>query len=298
MRASALGLSLIGHLLVALAAWAAWAPLQALDEPRRGQPREPIVEAELLDDSSPDVSIVDQSDALEETPQGDPSKTTLAGDSVPAPRAQATATVAPTPPAPPPTPTHATAPPQSSASSSAATTAPSGPTSSPSALASASSGDGPGPAGAGQPTPAAPHLVARFTHDLAQFGAGVAAWTDAAAGRESSAVFLLALNDEGRVDRNAELTAAGTAIDPALLESVKRTRAALVTKLGPPGARARLKVTAKVLDLPPPEGETLSLSFDSFDKASRRGASTFVLGSGRGVRFTVEELALEPLSKP
>jgi len=295
IAALAVGLSIAAHVLIGVALAALWVPPGALAEGRR---RELVAtDVDVLDEPGSDESIVDVSDDPDETLAQGERGASAPAEEVAAPSEPPKAVE----PAAKPMPAAARAPVPArddAPRTSAKPLAPAVSLATGSASAAASGlpvGDADG--GGGQKRPELPSLMARFTHDLAEFGSGVSAWQNAPAGDAGSITVTLAVDDEGKIDRNHDPFGGEAAKLPSLLvESVKRTNRALVRKMGSKNVVVKFKVGAIVSDIVAPAGDTLKLSFDSYDAKTRRGGSTFVLGSGRQVTFSVEVLGTTPLT--
>jgi hypothetical protein len=293
---AAIALSIAAHVCVGVALAALWVPPELLSSVRR---REVVpTDVDVLDEPGSSESIADVAEKDEDLAQGprgakesdekpapaatQPAPTPTAPAPAPPPAAEATA-AAPPRPMPSARPPAQTSPADGGAPSAAASTG-SGPTGEPDA-------------GGGAKRPELPSVMARFTHDLAEWGSGVPAWQTAPIGDAGSIIVTIAVGDEGKLDKlHDPFGGEASQLSPVLVESVKRTKAALVTKMGSRNVLVKFKVGAVVSDVPPPEGDALSLSFDSYDAKTKKGGSTFTLGSGRRVTFSVEVLETRALT--
>lgn len=295
----AIAISVAAHLLIGVALAALWVPPDLLSSVNRREVVPTVVD--VLEEPGSSEAIADVAEKDEDLPQGprgaektddkpasaQPVPTPTAAKAAPPPAREPTARAErlPTSGA------EAPAPVQSSA-------APGGPAS---AAASSTSSGPPGEpdAGGGSKRPELPSVMARFTHDVAQWGAGVPEWQTAPVGDAGSIVVTIAVGDEGKLDKlHDPFEGEASKLSQLLVETVKRTMAALVTKMSSRNVLVRLKVGAVVSDMPPPEGDSLKLSFDSYDAKTKKGGSTFVLGTGRRVTFSVEVLETRALTAP
>ncbi|MBL8739843.1 MAG: hypothetical protein JNK04_02080 [Myxococcales bacterium] len=287
----AIALSVVAHACIGLALAALWVPPELLSSVKR---REVVpTDVDVLDEAPPDESIADVAEKDEEAPQGP-----QGGAERPAEKqAEPAKPIAIAPPRAPepkaPTPIEPTAPtarPTSPAASASTTATASG-------AAPSSSAPGEPDGGGGVKRPELPSVMARFTHDLADWSSGVPAWQTAPVGDAGSIIVTLAVGDDGKIDKTHDpFGGEADKLPAALVESVKRTKSALVTKMGSRNLIVKLKVGAVVSDVEAPEGETLKLSFDHYDPKTKKGGSTFVLGSGRRVSFSVEVLETRALT--
>ena len=130
-----------------------------------------------------------------------------------------------------------------------------------------------------------------------KWGSGVSAWQAAPVGDAGPIVVTIAVGEDGKLDKlHDPFAGKANELSAVLVESVSRTKSALVTKMGSQNVLVKFKVSAVVSDGTPPEGETLKLSFDSYDPKTKKGGSTFVLGTGRRVTFLVEVLETRALT--
>ncbi len=290
----AIALSIAAHLGIAIALAAAWVPEELLSSTKR---REIVpTDVDVIEEPGSSEAIADVTEKDEDLAQG----VRGARDPEAPPASPTLAPPAPAAPAARPPPPDAPAKPLETASA----TRPA-----PAAMSSAPAGN-PAPSGtAGQAPPGEPDagggvkraelpsVMARFTHDLALWGSGVSAWQAAPVGDAGPIVVTIAVGEDGKLDKlHDPFAGKANELSAVLVESVSRTKSALVTKMGSQNVLVKFKVSAVVSDGTPPEGETLKLSFDSYDPKTKKGGSTFVLGTGRRVTFLVEVLETRALT--
>jgi hypothetical protein len=290
-------LSAVAHLCIGLTLAALWVPPELLSSVQR---RAVVpTDVDVLVEPGSDEAIADAPEKDEDAPQG-PRGSKENDEPKQAPVAAKAPAVTAAPPAPKPAPAESFAvdPAAPSAPRPAAKSPAVGGEPSAAALGS-SAPPGDPDAGGGMKRPELPSIMARFTHDLAEWASGVPAWQTAPVGDAGFIIVTLAMGDDGKVDKQHDPFAGrADTLPAALVESVKRTKGALVTKMGSRNVLVKFKVGAVVSDVPAPEGDTLKLSFDSYETKTKKGGSTFVLGTGRRVTFSVEVLETTALTAP
>jgi hypothetical protein len=144
-----------------------------------------------------------------------------------------------------------------------------------------------------------PDVGDRFTHDLPSFAQALVAWREAPLGETGEVELVLVLDAEGKIaSPGHEAVERNTGKRAALVESIRRTIDGLYASFSLPGGVAgpgklRLRVNARVSDLPAPAQPRERVEVGSTRFEQGRARAFFTLEGGRHVEFEVELVRTE-----